>query len=103
VYKFPEIPPMTFAQFKEGVYKGAKSLIKTLVPSLFTSPKIKDMVFVCLDSFQDEKFRNKQFAAFAIKMYKEIDEPTENFSINSLGIVVDCLEAIISKHQEIIK
>ena len=84
--------------------KGTKKLIKLLVPELFGEhgEKVKNLIFICLDSFKDEKFKNDKYIEFAGRIFKELDDLAHNFSLSRLGIIVGSLQIIIDRKKSII-
>ena len=57
---------INYNQFVKSVNAGTKKIIKLLIPDLFSEHgnKTKDLIFICLDSFQDEGYKTKQFIGF---------------------------------------
>ena len=95
---------MNYETLVKNVNKGTKKLIKLLVPELFGEygDKVKNLIFICLDSFKEEQYKNDRYNDFAIRIFKELDELNQNFSLAKLGIIVGSLSIIIEKRKEII-
>lgn len=95
---------MNYESLVKNVNKGTKKLIKLLVPELFGEygDKVKNLIFICLDSFKEEKYKSEKYNEFAGRIFKELDELNQNFSLSKLGIIVGSLSIIIERRKEII-
>ena len=55
-----------------NVKTGTKKIIKLLVPELFSENgnQIKNLIFICLDSFKEENFKNTKYKEFIDRIVK---------------------------------
>lgn len=65
--------------------------------------RVKNLIFICLDSFKKEEFKNKKYVEFANMIFKELDNLNIEFSLHRLSIIAGSLEIIISKRASIIE
>lgn len=64
---------------------------------------MKSLIFICLDSFSDENFKNKKYIDFSNKMLKELEDVDLNTNLNKIIVIISCLEIIIDKKPDTIK
>ena len=104
VQKKEDLLYLNYGEFIININKGTKKLIKLLVPELFKSNgnKIKDLIFICLDSFKDEKFKDTKYKEFIDRIVRELDELNHNFDQNKLSIIVGSIDIISSQMPNLI-
>jgi ADP-heptose:LPS heptosyltransferase len=62
--------------------KGTKRLIKLLAKELFSEngDRIKDLIFICLNSFQDKTYKAEKYKSFLEMIIKELDTLSNNYN-----------------------
>ena len=70
-----EIRPMPYSEFISNVKNGTKDMIRKLFKELYSEKgdQVKDLIFMCLDSFKDEGYWNTKYEQLTDKIFEELD------------------------------
>jgi hypothetical protein len=56
--------------------------------------KIKDLIFVCLNSFQDKRYKAEKYKSFLEMIIKELDTLNSSFNEEKLNIIAGSIDII---------